>query len=79
MVQWLRICLSVQETWVQSLVWEDPTCRGVIKPICTTTELVLLEPILCNKRSYCNEKLLYPNQREAVTREKPACSNEDPA
>ena len=25
-VQWLRICLSVQETWVQSLVWEDPTC-----------------------------------------------------
>ena len=33
-VQWLRICLSVQETWVQSLVWEDPTCRRVIKPIC---------------------------------------------
>ena len=24
-VQWLRICMSVQGTWVQSLVWEDPT------------------------------------------------------
>ena len=24
MAQWLRICLSVQETWVQSLGQEDP-------------------------------------------------------
>ena len=24
-VQWLRICLPVQGTWVQSLVLEDPT------------------------------------------------------
>ena len=23
--QWLRICLPLQGTWVQSLVWEDPT------------------------------------------------------
>ena len=22
-VQWLRVYLSVQKTWVQSLVWED--------------------------------------------------------
>ena len=26
MVQWLRICLPIQGTWVRSLVWEDPTC-----------------------------------------------------
>ena len=26
--QWLRIRLPMQGTWVQSLVWEDPTCRG---------------------------------------------------
>ena len=22
--QWLRICLPIQETWVRSLIWEDP-------------------------------------------------------
>jgi len=25
---WIGIHLSVQETQVQSLVWEDPTCHG---------------------------------------------------
>ena len=39
-VQWLRIHLPMQRTWVQSLVWEDPTCWGnqartpqVLKPL----------------------------------------------
>ena len=32
-VQWKRICLPMQGTWVQSLVWEDPTCRGANKPV----------------------------------------------
>ena len=27
--QWSRIHLSMQETWVWSLVQEDPTCYGV--------------------------------------------------
>ena len=27
-VQWLRIRLPMQGTWVQALVWENPTCRG---------------------------------------------------
>ena len=31
--QWLRICLPMQGAWVQSLVREDPTCRGVTKPM----------------------------------------------
>ena len=31
--QWLRICLPLQGTWVQSLVWEDPTCRRATKPM----------------------------------------------
>ena len=26
-VQWLRICLPMQETWVRSLIWEDSICR----------------------------------------------------
>ena len=30
-VQWLRICLLMQETWVRSLPLEDPTCcRGTM-------------------------------------------------
>ena len=33
-VQWLRIHLLVQGTWVQSLVGEDPTCHGATKPMC---------------------------------------------
>ena len=31
---WLRIYLPMQESWVQSLVWEDPTCHGATKPVC---------------------------------------------
>ena len=33
-VKWLRIRLPMQGTWVQSLVWEDPTCHGATKPMC---------------------------------------------
>ena len=29
--QWLRICLPIQGTRVQALVWEDPTCRGATR------------------------------------------------
>ena len=32
-VQWLRIHLPMQETWVQSLVWEDSTCHRAAKPL----------------------------------------------
>ena len=32
--QWLRICMPMQETQVQALVQEDPTCRGATKPVC---------------------------------------------
>ena len=32
MVQWLRICLAMQGTWVKSLAQEDPTRLGASKP-----------------------------------------------
>ena len=32
-VQWLRICLPMQGTWVRALVWEEPTCRGATGPV----------------------------------------------
>ena len=31
--QWLRNRLPMQGTWVQALVWEDPTCCGATKPV----------------------------------------------
>ena len=31
MVQWMSVHLPVQETGIQSLVQEDPTCHGVTK------------------------------------------------
>ena len=31
--QWLRICLPMQGTRVQALVWEDPTCLRATKPV----------------------------------------------
>ena len=56
-VQWLRICLPKQGTWLQSLVQEDPTCRRATGPIhgnycsrCAT------EPVLHNGRHHHNEK-----------------------
>ena len=30
-MRWIRICLSLQGTWVQILVWEDFTCLGETK------------------------------------------------
>ena len=32
-VQWLRVCLLMQGTWVRALIWEDPTCRGATGPV----------------------------------------------
>ncbi|KAJ8784376.1 hypothetical protein J1605_008309 [Eschrichtius robustus] len=32
-VQWLRIRLPMQGTWVRSLVQEDLTCHGATKPV----------------------------------------------
>ena len=68
-LQWLRVCLPMQGTWVRSLVWEDPTWQGAAKP-----RLQLLEPSLCPKRSHSSEKPSHLNQREpppSSTRESP--------
>ena len=32
-VQWVRICLLMQGTRVQALVWEDPTCCRAARPM----------------------------------------------
>ena len=76
---WLRIHLAMQGTQVQFLVWEDPTCQGVTKPLshnywAHSLELeswnywilCALKPVFHNKRSHHNEKPVYHNWREYV-------------
>ena len=89
-VPWIRICLSMQGTWVRSLVWEDSTCSGATKPVCHNDWAMCckywspraLEPVLCNKRSQQNENPVHCNEEQpppATTRENLCESNEDPA
>ena len=79
MVQWLRICLSVQETQVRSLVWEDPTCLRAAKPV-LHYQACTLESVLYKKRSHCNENPTRSAREEPLLPEleKSTHSNEDP-
>ena len=69
-VQWLRIRLPMQVTWVRALVREDPTCRGATKPVrhnywAHVPQLLKparLEPVLHNKRSHRYEKPVHGNE-----------------
>ena len=87
-VQWIRICLPMQGTWVQSLIWKDPMCYRETKPCATTTELVLqsrraeiTEPMSHDCWSLrpraCAPQQGKPLQREATARKKSMCSNKD--
>ena len=55
-VQWLRICLTIQGIWVQSLVWKDRTCHGATKPMHHNYRAHALESMLCSKRSHHSKK-----------------------
>lgn len=39
--QWLKVCLLLQETRVQSLVQEDSICHRQLSPCATNTEACL--------------------------------------
>ena len=76
--QCLRICLPMQGTRVQALVWEDPTCCGATKPMvrhncwaCT------LEPVSLNYWARVLQ-LLKPTHLEPVLRNKRSHLNEKP-
>ena len=56
MLQWIRICLPMQETGVPSVVQEDSTCHRATKPVCHNYWAHALKSLLCDKRSHCNEK-----------------------
>ena len=85
-VQWIRIHLPMQRTWVQSLVQEDSTRHGATKLMrynywahaletASRSSWIpcTLEPLLHSKRSHHNEKPMHRNQEEpalATTRER---------
>ena len=64
--QWIRICLPVQGTWVQSLVWEDSTCRRATKP------MHALEPVLYKREALAPQlqsKPFLPQLEKACTKQ----------
>ena len=64
-VQWLRIHLPLQGTQVRSLVGEDSTGCRATKPMCHNyRSLSALQSVLHNKKSHCNEELMYRNEEE---------------
>ena len=91
-VQWLRIHLPMQGTWVQSLVWEDPTCPRATKPLCHNywsphsracepqlLKSECLEPVVCTAvRSPCTAMKSTPSLCNK-RKPVPVFSNKDPA
>ena len=56
-VQWLRICLPMQGTWVPPPSWEDSTYWGATKLVCHNYwRPHALGPMFCNKRSPRSKK-----------------------
>ena len=53
--QSLGIHPGMQETPIQSLAWEDPTCRLATEPTCHDYCALALEPVLRSKRSHHNK------------------------
>ena len=51
-VQWLRLCLPLQRTQVQSLVLEDCTSGGPAKPVCHSCRARALGAVFCDKRNH---------------------------
>ena len=65
-MQWIRICLPMQGTRVQSLVWEDFTCHRATKPSCCNSWSPRLEPVLSLKRGYDSEKPGHHNEGKST-------------
>ena len=60
-VQWLRIHLPMQGTWILSMVQEDLPRYKATKTASHNISACTLEPVLCNKKSHCNKMLICCN------------------
>ena len=77
-VQWLRIRLPMQGTWIRSLVRDDPTCHGATKPVCHNYWTCALEPVSHNYWARIPQ-VLKPAWLEPVLHNKRSHCNEKPA
>ena len=68
MVQWLRIHLPTQETWVRSLVWEDRTCYRATEPVSHDYSAHTLEPVRHSRRSRRDKRPSRPDGEQPVNR-----------
>ena len=75
--QWLRIRLPMQGTRAQSLVREDPTCRGAPKPLRHIYWACALEPVIHNYWALVPQ-LLKPVRLGPVLHNKRSHRNEKP-
>ena len=67
----------MQEAWVRALVQEDPTCRGVTKPVCHNYWAYALE--LASHKYWAHVlQLLKPGHLEPVLCSKRSHRNEKP-
>ena len=76
-VQWLRIRLPMQGTWVRALVQEDPTCCGAAKPVHYSYWACALEPTSHNYWAH-EPQLLKPVRLELVLCNKEATAMRNP-
>ena len=81
MLQWLKVHLSMQATWVRSLVREDSTGHGAAKPVCHNYRAHSPEPMLCKREGATMRSLCTASERSphSLQLEKSPPSNEDPA
>ena len=68
-VQWLRIRLPTQGTWVRVLVREDPTWHGATKPMCRNYWACALQPTCHNYWAHVLQRLK-PTHLEPVLRKR---------
>ena len=72
MTQLLRIHLPVQETWVLSLIWENPTCHAASKPMHHNYRACALESGSCKCWAHMPQLLKpAPPKACALQQEKP--------
>ena len=62
----------MQETWVRSLVWEDPTCHGATKLVCHNSWACALEPGAATTESMCCNHWDHVPRCCALQQEKPS-------
>ena len=80
MVQWLRIHLPMQRTWVPSLVWEDFTCCGATKLM--GHNYGALEPVPCSREATAMRSLCMATREQPLltaTRQEPVHGHKGPS